>query len=90
MPLWQLKPVDLTDPNWDASAYRGIAIVRAGNEGLARKAAQDAFGVKTGFRPHGRVTAPPWKRPGLVTAEIVEDARYDPEGPTEILYPSKG
>jgi hypothetical protein len=89
MALWRLKPIDLADPNWEASTYRGIAIVRARNEDAARKAAQDAFGVKTRFPTRGGLAAPPWKRPGLVAIEIAEDTRYDPEGPTEVLYPSK-
>jgi hypothetical protein len=88
MALWELRPVDLTDPNWEASSYRGIVIVRARNENAARRAAQDAFGVKTRFRAGAGVTAPPWTRPDLVTAETIEDPRYDPEGPTEVLYPA--
>jgi hypothetical protein len=88
MALWQLRPIDLTDPNWEASTYRGIAIVRARNENAARRAAQGAFGVKTRFRTVGGVTAPPWNRPELVAAETIEDSRYDPEGRTEVLYPT--
>jgi Flp pilus assembly protein TadD len=57
MVLWELRPVDLADPNWEASSYRGVAIVRARSENAARRAAQDAFGVKTRFRTFGRVLA---------------------------------
>jgi hypothetical protein len=87
MALWQLVPIDPTDPNWEASSYRGKVIVRARSEAAARKTAENAFGVKTRFKPVGGMIAPPWKRPALVAAEVVVDARYQAEGPTEILYP---
>ena len=35
MPLWKLEPVDPTDRNWEASTYKGEAIVRAENSGAA-------------------------------------------------------
>lgn len=88
MPIWKLTPIDLSDPDWEASSHRGLAIVRADDEEAAREAAQEAFGVKTGFRPGEGIKAPPWKRPALVEAERIKDARYDPEGPTEVLDPS--
>ncbi len=80
--------MDLTDPNWEASSHRAFAIVRAPDEEAAREAAQQAFGVKTGFRPGGGIKAPPWKRESLVTAERIEDPRYEPDGPSEVLEPS--
>jgi hypothetical protein len=45
MTIWQLSPVDLSDPNWQASSHRGPAIVRAPDEKTARDVAQSAFGV---------------------------------------------
>jgi hypothetical protein len=87
MPLWQLMPVDPRDPNWEASSYRGKVIVRARDEWTARRKAERAFGVKTRFPPGEGVRAPPWLRPASVRAEIVEDPRYEPHGPAEILYP---
>jgi hypothetical protein len=88
MRIWRLSPVDLSDPNWEASAHKGIAIVRAENEEEARKLAQQAFGVKTRFAPGAGIIAPPWQRPEHVTAMIVLDSPYDPEGPPEVLQPS--
>jgi hypothetical protein len=88
MPIWKLIPLDLTDPDWEASSHRGLAIVRATDEEAARDAAQDAFGVKTGFKPGAGIKAPPWKRANLVRAERTKDPRYDPAGPTEVLVPS--
>jgi hypothetical protein len=83
-----LVPVDTSDPNWEASSHRGRVVVRALNEARARDEAEKAFGVKTRFKPGAGVTAPPWKRPALVTAGIIRDERYEEEGPTEILFPT--
>jgi hypothetical protein len=88
MPLWRLTPVDLADPNWEASSHRAHAIVRAPDEEAAREEAQKAFGVKTGFAPGKGVLAPPWKRAALVRAERMDDERYESEGPAEVLEPS--
>jgi hypothetical protein len=88
MPLWKLTPIDLRDANWEASTHRGVVIVRARDEEDARAAAAKAFDAKTRFRPAKGARFPPWKRASLVRAERISDARYDSEGPTEILEPS--
>ena len=88
MPLWKLQPLDLSDPNWEASSHRGVVIVRAPDEETAREAAQRAFGVKTRFNPGAGVKTPPWKRVSLVSAEGIRDERYEDEGPTEVLEPA--
>lgn len=87
MAIWQLTPVDLSDPNWQASSHRGPAIVRAPDEQSARELAQSAFGVATRFRHHPRLVAP-WMRAELVHASHIEDRRFDPEGPSRVLVPS--
>lgn len=88
MPLWELTPVDLLDPDWEASSHRGRVIVRAPHEAVARNEAEKAFGVKTRFKPGSGVKAPPWKRPTLVTAKIIQGDRYEEDGPTEIVFPA--
>ena len=88
MPIWQLTPIDLDDPSWEASSHRGPAIIRAASEGAAREIAQEAFGVKTGFRLGDGIIAPPWKRAGLVRAEKITDPRYEKNGPSELLSPT--
>ncbi|MEE9140336.1 MAG: hypothetical protein V3U18_06110 [Alphaproteobacteria bacterium] len=88
MPLWRLMPLDLTDPNWQASSHRGRVVVRAPDEEGARNVAAEAFDVPTRFKPGQGVLAPPWRRPSLVRVELIEDERYDLKGPTEILDPS--
>ena len=88
MPIWRLEPRNLDDPNWEASSHRGPVLVRASSEASARETAEKAFGVKTRFVPGKGTHVPPWRRPQLVDAEIIENAVYTDEGPDEILEPS--
>jgi len=88
MSLWKLIPIDLSDPNWDASSHRGPAIVCAPDETAARAAAAKAFDVATRFPPGMVVRAPPWTRASLVKAEEIDDPRYDARGPTQVLDPA--
>ncbi len=85
--IWRLSPIDLADPNWEASSHRAAAIIRAASEKAAREVAQKAFGVKTRFNHSGPVITP-WKRAEMVRAERIHDERYDPDGPPEVLSPS--
>jgi hypothetical protein len=85
MPVWRLTPIDLSDPNWEASSHRGPAVVRAPNEAVARKTAAAAFDVPTHFPLGGGAKFPPWGSPALVKVEKIKDARYEVKGPTEIL-----
>ena len=59
MPVWKLTPIDLDDPNWEASSHRSAAVVRAPDEDAARAAAAKAFDVATRFPPlrRGKVSA---------------------------------
>lgn len=86
MAVWSLTPVDLADPNWEASSHRGPVIVRAPNARQARATAARSFSVKTGFRAKG-MRFPPWRRAALVTVARVHDSRFDEEGATEVLEP---
>jgi len=88
MPIWRLEPCDLQDPNWEASSHRGPVVVRAPSEDTAREAAEKAFGVKTRFATGRGGHAPPWRRPQLVHARIIESAIYAADGPVEVLEPS--
>lgn len=88
MTIWKLTPVDLADPNWEASSHRGVAVVRAPDEESARAAAAEAFDVPVRFKPGAGVKAPPWLRPQLVTAKRLEDSPFEADGPTEVLDPS--
>ncbi len=88
MPIWKLTPLDLGDPNWQASSHRGIAVVRARDEVDARATAAKAFDVKTRFSPRKGQWLPPWKRAALVRVERIDDQRYEAEGPATVLEPS--
>ena len=81
MPLWKLQPLDLSDPNWEASSHRGVVVVRAPDEETARDEGERAFGLKTRLAPGAGIKAAPWKRALLVSAERVRDQRYEEEGP---------
>lgn len=88
MPVWRLIPIDLDDPNWEASSHRGLAVVRAPSEASVREAAETAFGVPTRFSPGKGMRVPPWMRSELVRAEIIDSPLYPADGPTEVLEPS--
>jgi len=88
MAIWRLCPLDLSDPNWEASSHRAVVIVRAPDENAARDVAEAAFGVKTRFRPGAGIVAPPWKRPELVAVERITDERFETDGPSVVLSPS--
>jgi len=88
MLIWRLTPIDLEDPNWEASSHRGLIIVRAPNEASARKAAEEAFGVQTRFPAGKGMRVPPWTRSELVHAEIIDSPIYSAGGTTEVLEPS--
>ena len=88
MAIWRLCPIDLSDPNWEASSHRAAVIVRAPDETTAREVAEAAFGVKTRFRPGTGIVAPPWKRAELVAVERITDERFEADGPSVLLSPS--
>ena len=88
MPIWKLTPLDLHDPNWEASSHQGIAIVRARDEADARATAAKAFDVKTRFKPGKGQRFPPWRRAELVKVERIDDQRYEADGPAAVLNPS--
>ncbi len=88
MAVWKLTPLDLLDPNWEASSHRGPAIVRAPDEAAARAVAAEAFDVATRFPPGTGVRVPPGTRASLVKAEQITDRRYDPDGPVQVLDPA--
>lgn len=88
MPIWRLEPCDPQDSSWEASSHRGPVVVRAPSETIARETAERAFGVKTRFASGKGMHVPPWRRPQLVHARIIESEIYPAEGPVEVLEPS--
>jgi hypothetical protein len=88
MAIFSLIPVNLDDPDWEASSHRGRVTVRAANEQQARAIAAEAFDVKTGFRPGQGMRFPPWTRAAMVRVERIDDPRFEPEGPAEVMEPT--
>jgi hypothetical protein len=88
MALWRLSPRHLSDPNWEASSHRAVAIVRAPDHKTARAVAEAAFGVKTRFKAGAGILVPPWNRPDLVDVERITDERFEGDGPSAVLSPS--
>ncbi len=92
MALWELTPINLDPPRWEAGAYKGTVIVRAPNETAARRAATEKY-YKPMVRPDGYLLRlSPWKDDpedaALVEVTLIEDDRYEAEGPTEVLEPA--
>ena len=54
MPLWKLQPLDLSDPNWEASSHRGVVVVRAPDEETARDEAGARVWLEDAARPRRR------------------------------------
>ncbi|SRR5260221_14755252 len=87
MALWKLTPIDVANRNWEASTIKAPAIIRAPTEEIARAAASAAFQIATFLEPGTEMRHPPWKDPGLVNAETIEDARWPSTGDVAILDP---
>jgi hypothetical protein len=86
--IYRLSPIDLADPTWETSAYKGDCIVRATSEDEARALAEQAFRLSAAEPSLGRLSRPtPWTHPALVRAEILEQSPFPPDGEDELLVP---
>ena len=86
MKVWRLSPVDTGRPEWQASAWTGVAVVRAETERRARRLAVLSFGAATEWG----LTLPsmsPWDDPALVRAREVDEPRYPATGGEAVLEP---
>jgi|Deesub1362B_J571_1020462.scaffolds.fasta_scaffold53579_2 hypothetical protein len=59
MPIFKLTPIDHKTHNWNASQYKGKAIVRAQNTNGARTIAQLTFLAAYDFNEVGRMAISP-------------------------------
>ncbi len=89
MPLWKLTPIDVADPNWEASTHKGEVIARAGTEERARDITYAAFTIAAPARYEEPVKITPWRYLHLVMCEPFESDDYDAEGPERILLPER-
>ena len=86
MKVWRLSPVDTAGPEWKASAWMGVAVVRAETERRARRLAVLSFGAATEWA----LTLPgasPWGDPALVRARELDEPRYPAAGDEGVLEP---
>ncbi len=92
MALWELTPINLDHPRWEAGAYKGTVTVRAPNETAARRAATQKFYKPMVTLVGYLIRLSPWKDDpedaALVEVTPIEDDRYEAEGPTEVLEPA--
>ncbi len=89
MPLWKLTPIDMENPNWEASTHKGEVIARAETEEKARSLCVSAFGTGA-TKGHVGATIipyPPWKYPEHVLCQLTEIDIYEAEGPDAIFEP---
>ncbi len=89
MPIWTLEPLDLGNPNWEASTYKGKVIVRAENEKMARFLAAKAFGIaiQPALAQIQRIT--PWYHIGSVSCcQLLPSEEYPEEGEKGVLGPA--
>lgn len=88
MPIYELTPQNLSEPDWEASVYQGRAVVRARDESMARMKANTAFGiaveVKSRFQ---QIVTMPWTNGSLVSCQELTEPKYPSDGPEGVLYP---
>jgi len=87
MNIWKLSPLDASARDWEASTYRGIAIVRAKSEEEARLCAMHRFAIATKLDPKGDLRLCPWTQETLVSCEELVDSNYQPNGKAAVLAP---
>nr|WP_321513119.1 hypothetical protein [uncultured Pseudodesulfovibrio sp.] len=88
MPIYELTPIDLSDPDWKASTHHAPCVVRADNERNARLAATLAFFVATGREPGAKLHANPWNQKDKVEAHLVTEHGFREDGPQIVLAPT--
>ena len=84
MPIWKLEPFDPPNDNWRASSFCGPIVVRAKDKDEARGTASTQFG----FWPQlagNKIPIDPWLDPGSSSCEEIPGAKYEREGPSEVL-----
>jgi hypothetical protein len=88
MPIYELAPIDLSDPDWRCSTHRGPCVVRADNELNARLAAGMAFLTAVNIVPGESIPIDPWTQPNKVEAHLVTEHGFAESGPQMVLAPA--
>ncbi len=87
MQIFRLLPIDLHSANWRPSSHRGVVLVRAHGEEIAREVACMAFSQGVDVSLHANTLMCPWRSERLVSCEVEDDTNWDVDGPVEILEP---
>lgn len=88
MPIYELTPINLDDPDWRLSTHQAPCLVRADNERNARMAATLAFGIAARREPGANTPINPWSQLGKVEAHMVGEHSFKEEGPQVVLAPA--
>lgn len=89
MPIYQLTPMNLDSPNWEASTHKGPCIVRARNDVDAAATAHRAFFQAAGRgSPGDKLKLSPWTLPEEIKCTRLTDHPYEEDGPYEVVDPS--
>ncbi len=89
MSIWELTPINSTDPNWRASRYNGPVVIRAPSEKRAREIAVRTFQRPVKREPGETVPNCPWDYEGLVRCRQLEESDHSEDGPEAILDPAE-
>jgi len=88
MPIWRLTPINLQDPEWQASLYKGEVFVRAADADQARQTAAVALRTQVDVRRVQDTSwTTPWTQAHLVTCMREEGSIYQDDGPDAVLWP---
>jgi hypothetical protein len=75
MPIYQLVPLNPSQPEWKTSTFELKCRVHASNEERARKYVDREFRITTYIRSNdGAIPISPWLDPELVECNTVEEA----------------
>jgi len=88
MHIYELTPIDLTDPDWRCSTHHAPCVVRADNERNARLAATLAFGIATEREPGKPLAINPWNQKDKVESHPVAEHGFNEDGPQMVLAPA--
>lgn len=88
MPIFELAPIDLSDPDWRCSTHRGPCVARADNEQHARLAATLAFHIAVSRETGKPIPANPWTQKHKVEAHPVAEHGFAEDGPQTVLAPA--
>ena len=85
--IWKLTPIAPNDPNWWASEYSGVAVIRAPSEVRARQIASRAFKKATYQQLGDPLPVSPWDKDHLVRCHQFEESGHEEDGAESILEP---